>query len=143
MKHNFMFLFRNADANAKAGALVVVKAVNDKLPDALKLLHYGEVLVTDPKEVIDALRGHIRSAVLKQFGIQSINKTVVSTAPLGFNENNVQTRLKLPKPTQRLNGDWAENLEAYWKRVMPVVQQWLRNSIHNSTVSADFVKTLD
>lgn len=122
--------------------VVAVKAINDKLPDNLKVLYWGETILKDPAEQIEALRAYIRSEILKKFGIASVNKNVISAQPIGFNDNNVQTRLKLPKPLTRLNGDWAENLERYYTRVLPHIQQWLRNSLHNSAVTEEAVKAI-
>lgn len=128
-------------ANEKA--VVVVKAIQDKLPDNLTILHSGETEVTDKAEMVQAIRGYVRAKVLKQFGISSINRVLVSAAPLGFNPNNVQTALKLPTPLKRLNGDIAETLPKYYARVLPQVQQWFRNCLHNSGVSEEIVSTLD
>jgi hypothetical protein len=126
----------------KNDAIVVAKAITDNKVEGVLVLWLGEVKITDPKEQVEALRGFIRSTVLKQFGIVSINRTLVNAAPLGFNDNNVQTRLKLPKPLTRLTGEVVENLEAYYKRVLPQIQHWLRASIKNSAVTEAAVQNM-
>lgn len=147
MKHTYLPALLMAaiinDAGAANQPLAIAKGISDKLPEALKLVHMGDVVVTAPDEQVQVLRAYIRNKVLKQFGIQSVNKTLVSALPVGFNDSNVQTALKLPKPHVNLAGDYVESLPAYYTRVLPVVQQWLRNSLFNSKVTVDQIQTMD
>lgn len=123
--------------------LVPTRAIGDKLPDTLKSVSIGDVQLEEQVDMVAAIRAHIRSQVLRKFGVSSIQRQIVHSSSIGFNANMVQTKLKLPNPLTNQQGVIAENLEAYYKRVLPTIGRWLNNAIANSTISMDQVLKMD
>lgn len=122
---------------------VPIKAINDKLPAALKVLFYGGVEITDQAEQINTLRAFVRASILKMFGVTSVQHQAVSVKMISFNQNEIGTKLKLPKVTLNVQGHYAESLEAYYKRVLPSINTWLQNALHNSVITPEDILKMD
>lgn len=130
----------NAQANQnKAGEqpVAVVRAI-DGVPKNL-IVNYGDVIVMAEEDQVSAIRAYIRNKVLKQFGVTGINNTTVSQLPFGLGNNNVQTRLQLPKVKTDAKGVIAENIPGYYSRVLPNIKLWWQNSLKNSGITFEQV----
>lgn len=122
---------------------VVTKAVeNNVVPQGL-VVNYGDAVVTADDDKVDVIRKYIRNKVLNQFGVTGHNKETVSQLPIGFNVQNVQTRLKLPKVKTDLAGEYIESVPQYYTRALPAVALWLKNAIRNSNITTEQIGNME
>lgn len=122
-------------------ALVAVRAI-DAMPADL-IVNYGDAVIDTPEEQLAAVRAYIRAKVLKQYGVVGINNQTVSQLPIGFNGQNVQTALRLPKVKTDAAGVLNENIKTYYARVLPDIAKWFKNALFNSTLTVEQVATMD
>ena len=101
----------------------------------------GVVATTEP-DMVQAIKGYIRTKVLKQFGVAEIEKTVITGGKLYFNNGN-RTALKLPAVKLTPSGAFSEDLEGYYNRVKPDITKWLVQSGQNASITMELVGTLN
>lgn len=103
----------------------------------------GDTRIDEEEDKIKIIRNFIKNKVLKQFGAQSVNGVSVSQIQLAFNNDRVSTNLKLPKVKENQHGVYVEDMETYYKRVLPEVRRWFMNSMFNSNhISIDKIEKL-
>lgn len=120
------------DQNANQNNQVAIKRVElPAMPEQITCVVVGDTEISEPEEQRQAVVTFLRSKLLRQFGVTSLNNVAVSTTPVGFNKQNVQTRLKLPKVKTTPAGVFAESFQEYVTRCIPEINKWMNDSIIN------------
>lgn len=110
------------------------------LPDGVRTVEVNDVISENKADQSEAVKQHIRCAVLKQFNVREIAKTPLLGGKLYMNGN--RTGMILPKVKLLANGDFAETYSEYFKRALPNIATWLRQSVQNSAITMEEVTTL-
>lgn len=97
---------------------------------AVKAMEFNGVVSTEKNDQMEAIRGFVRSKILRQFGVNEVAGLEVTTGKLFM--NGFSTTLKLPKLKVNAAGVPTESLTEYYKRSTPDIAKWLMLSIHNS-----------
>lgn len=108
---------------------------------AVRKVEFDGIEATTDEEKVSMIRKYVRNKLLKQFNIAEINKTVVTSGRLYFNEGN-RVALKLPKVKLDTTGAFAEDLQTYFNRVKPEIKVWLVQSCQMADVTEAFVTAL-
>lgn len=93
-------------------------------------------------DIVVAIKGYIRTKVLKQFNVAEVEKTQITGGKLYFNNGN-RTALKLPAVKLKPNGEFAEDMDVYYNRVKPEITKWLLQSSQNASITMEMVGALN
>lgn len=99
----------------------------------------GDYVAKDTEQMKNLIRAHVRAKIARQFNIAEISGLTTVSGKAFF--NNVRTVLKLPAVKVKENGEFAETVPDYIKRVKPNLELWLRQSFSNANITvADFAE---
>ena len=105
--------------------VAVATQLEVSLPINVRVERRGEVSTTAAEQV-DMIQKYVRDAVLAAFGLRIFNRNKVSKKPILFNDSLLSLKLPAVKLTE--TGTFAEDLPAYYKRIVPNLKQWLARS---------------
>lgn len=100
-------------------------------------IEFNSVESTEKEGQVEALRGFVRSRLLKQFGVNEVRGLEVKGGNLLM--NGIGTAMKLPKIIRNDKGQATETLTNYYTRCKPAIAQWLIDSVHNSDITVEMI----
>jgi hypothetical protein len=107
------------------------------VPGHVRKMEFNNVESTEAEGQLEAVRGFVRSRLLKQFGVNEVRGLEVKGGNLLM--NGIGTAMKLPKIIRNDRGHIAESLTGYYNRCKPQIALWLMDSVKNSEITVDMI----